>query len=392
MRILCITHYFPWPADAGGPIRVLGLLRALAQEHEVQLLTIRRDGTTEADRAVLRSAGIEVEDFPAPPEPHGGAGLWGRSIVHRKPPWVLADESQALCRRALALAPAYDAIVIMDDHAAASAELLRAAGTPRIVLDKPIVLGADPFPNRKAGTRERLVRALGSRLEQSFEGRCLRSADAAVVTSEEEGERLQRIYGRAPNAVVPSAIDLPARPSDGANPRRIGWLGSMDGEPIVNGLVRFVRSAWEPLGSKGYELLVGGREPPKAVRDLERHPGVHVLGYVDDLDGFLKGLGAAVVPLWGGQGVKLKTLTFLGAGLPTAATPVALEGIPAEDGRHCLVADPPQALALALERIAADPQLARHLADNARRLVAQQFSWEHVGPRFVEVVERAAAS
>jgi glycosyltransferase involved in cell wall biosynthesis len=390
MRILCLSHYYPFPPDGGGPMRVHGLLRALAAEHEVKLLATRRAETANADRSALQETlRIGVEDFPPPGGPERGAGLWLRSLASRMPPWVRARQSAPLRARALDLAPRFDAVVILDDYAGAYAPALRAAGAGPIVADKPVVLAADPFPEHGAGGREWAVRALGGPLTKEFERRYLRAVDAVVVTSEEEAARLRRAHDRTPDAVVVSAVDVPEQAAPTGSARTVAWIGSLDGRPIVDGLVRFVEGGWERLGRQGFELRVAGRGAPREVRALERFPGVRLVGYVDDADEFLASCGAAVIPLWAGQGVKLKTPTLLGAGLPTAATPVALEGVPAIDGEHCLVADDPAGLAAALERIASDPELAGRLGAAGRRLVRERFSWEAAGPAFVAVVEQA---
>ena len=396
LRVLCITHYFPLPLDMGGAIRVFGLVRELGGRHSVHLLAPRRADTPDAlveDAAKQLGATVEAVG-PLPPAPSGVAGrssLWVRSLAERTPPWVLGALHEELVRRAIELAPGFDAVVLLDDYVGVYTGALRAAapGVP-IVADKPVVLGAAEHP-RRAGMRARMVRRSGRALTRAFERRYLAEVDAAVVTSPEEADRFERLYRRRPDAAIVSAVDLPA-PAPGGDPFVVGWLGSMDGPPVVDGLIRFVEEAWEPLGLEGFELRIAGRAPTDAVRALERHPGVKVVGYVEDLDGFLGEIGAAVVPLWGGQGVKLKTLTLLGAGLPVAATPVALEGVPAEDATHCMVADEPRRLAAALCRIAADERLAAQLRRQSRALIAERFSWERVAPEFADVVERAAAA
>jgi glycosyltransferase involved in cell wall biosynthesis len=83
---------------------------------------------------------------------------------------------------------------------------------------------------------------------------------------------------------------------------------------------------------------------------------------------------------------------LLGAGIPVAATPIAVEGIAVEDGRHCLVAETPAELAGALRRILTDRALAERLGHEGRRLVAQSYTWEVISPAFVEAVERAAGA
>ena len=48
LRLLAITNEFPLPLDRGGPVRFFGLARALAAEHDVHMLALRRPSTTDA--------------------------------------------------------------------------------------------------------------------------------------------------------------------------------------------------------------------------------------------------------------------------------------------------------------------------------------------------------
>jgi glycosyltransferase involved in cell wall biosynthesis len=287
------------------------------------------------------------------------------------------------------LAPSVDVVAILDDYAAIYAQHAAPHGT--VASDKSNVLGWSGAEQATGlGPAARAKHALGLHLVRRFEAACLRHTEAVILTSHEEGERLEKLYGRGADAVVPSAVDLPEQavtPHDGA----VGWLGSHEYAPNVDGLVRFTEEAWEPLGRAGMRLLVAGADPPERVRRLERFAGVELLGYVDDLREFTARLGAAVVPVWQGAGVKLKTLTFMAAGVPVAATPVALEGVTAENGRQALVADDPAGLAAALERLVNDSAEGSRIGAGGRGLVAAAYTWERIGPRFVEAVERAAA-
>jgi glycosyltransferase involved in cell wall biosynthesis len=392
LRVLAITNEFPLPLDRGGPIRFFGLARALAEHHDVHMLALRRPSTTDELVDELSSAlrgPVEVFDRQGAGsgDPVAVTGRWTRALRRGVPPWVAAQHSPRLGRRVAELAPAMDVVAILDDYAAIYAQV--AAPHAPVVSDKSNVMGwtaaRDGFGPR------RLQRELGVRLLRRFEAACLAHSSAVVVTSPEEGERLEALYAHRPDAVVPSAVDLPEPPVEPAGPA-VGWLGSHEYVPNVEGLVRFGEEAWEPLGRAGMRLLVAGGDPPDPVRRLERLPGVELLGYVDDLREFSARLGAAVVPLWHGAGVKLKTLTFMAAGVPVAGTPVALEGIEAESGRHCLAADDPGGLAKALVRLVEEPSMARRVGAEGRRLVAENYTWERVGPRFVEAVERAATT
>jgi glycosyltransferase involved in cell wall biosynthesis len=82
----------------------------------------------------------------------------------------------------------------------------------------------------------------------------------------------------------------------------------------------------------------------------------------------------------------------MAAGVAVAATPVAIEGIEADHGGHCLVADDPRGLAAAVRELVADPERARVLATEARGLVKDRYTWRSVGPRFVSAVERVVSA
>jgi glycosyltransferase involved in cell wall biosynthesis len=390
MRIIAVTNQFPLPLDAGGPIRFHGLCRALARVHEVHLLALARPDTTDELAEELRTElGGPVEVF----QPSAVPGFWTRwtkALRTGMPTYVRAQYSQGLAEHLAALLPECDAVVFLDDYAAGYAQVV---GKSRpAVLDKSNVLGwSIAAAPAGGGLRERLRRPLATHLIRRFERSSLRDLAAVIVTSEEESDRLERVYGRRADAVVPSAVDLPDAVTAPNGARAVGWLGDHRYAPNVEGLVRFIEEGWEPLGREGWRLLVAGRNPPPEVRELEGVPGVQLLGFVERLDDLFAQISAGLVPLWRGAGVKLKTLAFMGAGVPVVATPVALEGVSAEDSRHCLIAEDAPGLAAALRKLDAEQALSASLGREGRRLVAEAYTWETVGPRFVRAVEEAVS-
>ena len=388
MRVLAITNEFPLPLDRGGPVRFFGLARALAEQHDVHLLALRRPSTTQAlveELSGILGGPVELFDWP---EDSGG---WARALRSGVPPWIAEQHSPELERRARQLAGAMDAVAILDDYAAIYAPAL--AGLAPVVCDKSNVLGwtaqtTAPGPGVQARAHRRLAITLTRRFERAH----LSSADALVVTSSDEADRMRSLYGLETDAVVPSAVDIPPRHFLPSGAPAIGWLGSHEYEANVQGLVRFVEEGWDSLGAQGLQLLVAGGGPPPHVRELERHTGVRILGYVESLDDLFAELSAAVVPLWLGAGVKLKTLTFMAAGVPVVGTPVALEGIEAVHGRHCLVAEEPAGLAAAARELVEDPAAARRLGAEGRKLVTRDHSWPAVGAGFRREIERVAAA
>jgi len=86
----------------------------------------------------------------------------------------------------------------------------------------------------------------------------------------------------------------------------------------------------------------------------------------------------------------LKVLQYMAAGLPVVANPVGMNRRMVVDGETGLLATTPAQWAAAIRRLAAQPALRQQMGAAGRRLVEEQFSVALWGPRFANVVARAA--
>jgi glycosyltransferase involved in cell wall biosynthesis len=127
-------------------------------------------------------------------------------------------------------------------------------------------------------------------------------------------------------------------------------------------------------------LAIAGRgeeeEPLRALaRDLDLADRLHLLGLRDDVDRLLAAADVFVQPSRS-EGLPLALLEAMAAGLPVVATrvgglPEAV--VPGECGELVPAADP-EALAVVLRSLLADPKRAAELGGAARRRVCNRFS------------------
>lgn len=388
MKLLLLTNEFALPVNAGGVRRQLGLVEALSARHDVHMLARERESDTPPAlvHELRERLGAPVETFPArSPSWDTGkvatARRWGRAIRRGAPTWTERALSAPLVARARELAPGFDAAVTLDDTAHTYAALV--PGAP-FVLDKHNVLAWSRRIEGGLAPSARLEYALLRR----WEAATVAAAGAVVVTSDDEAVRFRDLYGGDP-VVVPSAVPTPERVADPAAAGQVVvWLGDHRYAPNADGLLRFAR-AWGPLGEAGARLLVVGRDPSPAVQELTSLPGVEILGFVDDLDALLATCRAAVAPVWEGAGIKMKTLTLMGAGLPVAGTTVAFEGIAVRDDQDGLVADDEQRLAAALRRVLETPAEAARIGQAAHTTIVRDHTWESVVARYDDALARA---
>ena len=98
------------------------------------------------------------------------------------------------------------------------------------------------------------------------------------------------------------------------------------------------------------------------------------MGHVPDLTSWLDRSVLSIAPLRFGAGVKGKVVTSMAHGLPVVASSIAVEGIPAQDGRDVLIADDPGALAHKIAALYRDEVLWSQLSRNGTGLVERCFS------------------
>ena len=86
-----------------------------------------------------------------------------------------------------------------------------------------------------------------------------------------------------------------------------------------------------------------------------------------------------------GTGFRGKILQAMAAGLPVVATSRAAEGFPVEPGHNILLADTEHVMVECISLLLTDRVLRRRLADRARAMVVQRFTWS----RCVDTLEAA---
>jgi polysaccharide biosynthesis protein PslH len=396
MRVVAVSLASPLPLDNANAVANWGLFRAIARRHEASLFTIRRPGLSQEDEVMLQE-NISGELLLADPMPSTSgspvvaARRLARGIMTRTPRRYLTRTHPEIADRLQRMIPKADVIVLLDNGVSVYEPYLR--GETRSILH---IHNVDGWSSAQSALMAHgfnaVLEKVEVRLTRSFERRTLPTFTRVTVTSQEESDRLAGLYGRTPDAVIPSSVDLLPQVNNDTKSPVIGWLGDLGYGPNRDGLIQFLESGWSALAEGGVKLLVAGSCEPEYARLLTTYSGVEILGYVDDLVTFLSRLSAGVVPLWSGAGVKLKTLTMMAAGVPLAVTPVAIEGIAVKDGQHCLIAQDGTDLARKLIKLLGQREEAERVGAAARGLVSQCYAWDVVGARFLREIECAAGS
>jgi glycosyltransferase involved in cell wall biosynthesis len=240
-----------------------------------------------------------------------------------------------------------------------------------------------------------------------IEQRAVRRAALVTTCSAEDAVALGELVGvdAAGLAVVPNGTALPAEPMPSAERRaalsqrwrhRYWTAGSMGAEP--EHLAVFFGS-WHPPNLDAAELIIelAAELPEVLFVSAGRHGdafanrlvprNVVFAGMVSQRAKrrLLEAADLALNPMRIGSGTNLKLLEYLAAGVPVVSTPFGARGIDVVDDEHVRFAEP-EALATVVAEVLADPAGAHRRALAGRELVAERYTWRHLGEQLAGLV------
>ncbi len=123
-------------------------------------------------------------------------------------------------------------------------------------------------------------------------------------------------------------------------------------------------------------LLLAGSSPHRRVKALDKHPGVHVSGWVDDIREAYASARIFFAPMQIGTGLQNKLLEAMAMELPCVTSPLANKALKAKDKDDIFEANIPEDYARLIVELLDDPFLRNQLGKRARTFVQSRFSWE----------------
>ncbi len=157
---------------------------------------------------------------------------------------------------------------------------------------------------------------------------------------------------------------------------KIGFLGSLDWQPNVEGVAWFVENVWSLVVAKlpAAEFEIAGRNCPDDFSKYNEIKGIKVIGEVTDAVEFIKSNTLMVVPLMSGSGMRIKIVEGLALSVPMVSTSIGCEGIAVSDGKEILVADKPLDFAEKIIALCSDELLQENIAKKGYEFVLKNYS------------------
>ncbi|MBC7841754.1 MAG: glycosyltransferase [Gemmatimonadaceae bacterium] len=388
MKILFVAPYLPSPARFGGQRRIDGLMRGLAQRHDVSILSFNADdehgpGSIDATRAycdqVTTVPGLDAISVPGKRKLQLHSMLSTHSFEHLQA--TRRADFQAQIDAHLERT-AYD-VVQVEFANMASFRYARRGRRPLLVLDEHNI--EYDLQRRSAGAADGITRLMYNSLNWRKLAREERSAwrrfDGVVLTSARDRELLHAAAPGTNSVVVPNGVDVAqfqpsASPVDGDT---IVFFGANNYFPNHNALLYFIDEILPKVVARRpmvkLQIIGPGVQPAVLER---RDPNVEIVGFVDDVLPYLERAAAIVVPLRVGGGTRLKIVEAMAKSKAIISTHIGAEGIDVTHGHDVLLADTPADFAQHVLTVLADPALGRALGANARELAVNRYAWPSI--------------
>jgi glycosyltransferase involved in cell wall biosynthesis len=406
VRILFLTQVLPYPLDAGPKVRAYYTLRHLAASgHTITLVSFMRTGDAPEAIEHLGSYCDRVVTVPLQRTRWQDGLALGRSLLTGEPLLIARDHSVPMHERVQALVEEcrFDAIhadqLWMAPYAlAARARAERQGEQPRLILDQHNAVFL--IPRRLAAQARNPIVRLAYRRESArmaaYEEQTCLAFDQVVTVTDEDRRYLLQLYqnGRRPNfsRVIPICVELESSPTvrplpDSAD---ISFIGGMHWPPNADGVEWFTHQVLPLIEARipGARFTAVGKQPPQSVQAEVLAAGVHLPGYVADLQPYWKRSRVFVVPLRAGGGMRVKILDAWASGVPVVATTVGAEGLACSPGHNVLLADSADEFAQAVIRLLTDRGLAERLAQGGRTTLENYYNWRTVYTAWDEVYAR----
>lgn len=391
MKLLLLTPQLPYPPQQGTSLRNFHILRGLAGDHEITLLSFLEAGQT-VDNSPLIELCRKIETVPAPTRSTGQRLrqlLTTRlpDMAHRLYSLAFADR----LRHLLAHNP-FDIVQVEGIELARYIDVIRVASKGvKIVFDNHNAETELQRRNMQTDWRQprRWPAAAYSWMQVGrlarFERWACESADWVTAVSETDQRYLQS--PNLPISVIPNCIDITEYQTPMSSiPFDLVFSGKMDYRPNVDAVLWFADEAW-PLvraARPSTTWAIVGQKPHARLDRLRQVPGITVTGWVEDVRPYLTGASLFIMPFRVGSGTRLKLIEAMAAGKAVVSTRVGAEGFPVVDGREIVLADGVEEMATAVLRLLDDLAERTRLGTAARQFAAA-YDWRVVIPQFNQI-------
>ncbi|MGH9928971.1 MAG: glycosyltransferase [Pyrinomonadaceae bacterium] len=175
--------------------------------------------------------------------------------------------------------------------------------------------------------------------------------------------------------VVPTIHELRDCGKSFADRQDLLFIGNLAHRPNDDAVLFFMREVYpsvrESMPNVRFDII--GDNPSAAIK-AHSSDDVRVLGYVPDVEPYLRNARVFIAPLRFGAGIKGKVGEAMARGVPVVTTSIGAEGFGLTHGLNVMIGDDPASFAEAIHQLYSQKDLWQRVADQGRLRIEKYFA------------------
>ena len=378
MRILFLAFQFPYPPVNGASIKTLSLIDHLRRDHELRVVSLRRDALSPTQEAWAESTGGVLTVALDKPR---NAWTLVNSYLARVPLRIERNRSTAMAQLVKGQISEYQPEVLFVDGLSMAQYVPAGFGGLRFLHEHNAEYVIWQRQSEIETGPRRWVASLEAARLRRYEASAVRRFDVVFAVSEDDRLTLLDLGAESsrvrilPNLPDRALLDMPAPVFEGTEPVVL-YFGTLSWQPNIEGLDRILTSVFPELRRRVPEarLVVAGVGASRGLAErVAATEGAEFRGEVEDPESLYRVARVLVDATRSGGGTRLKVLNALARGVPVVASTLAAQGLDVVSGEHLLVANADNQMVDAIELLLRDASRWRALSQAARAFVRSRY-------------------
>lgn len=395
MKILFLSHTFPYPLNDGARLHTYYLLKELALKHKIFLLCLNDVPVEEPDKKEIEKLGIHLVHavfHKVPKNPF--LRLWN-TFFSSIPFCVKQFKSELFEQKLLQFLKSQ------------KIDFIHVYYIPMIPYKKYFMAMPSTFYSADAMSMQfernfkselHLFRKFYTYLQwkkvKKYESRWIPEFQGTIVVSPVDRDYLLEHCPNQNIIVSPSGVDTAYFSPQNGNEEEhsVIFRGVMNFFPNVDAARFFYHEIfpWVIKEIPDAKFYIVGKSPPEEFyKWAEKDPHLVVTGTVPDMREWMAKASVAVSPMRIGSGIKNKILESMAMEKPVVATRMSCVSIEIVEGVHLLVEDDPQKFAEKVVELMKDRSKRIQMGKQARQFVEMHHSWKKPAEDFEKLALQA---
>lgn len=382
MKILMLTPYLPFPDSSGGQIRSYNLIKDLSKKHEITLFSLIKDDSEKQFVSELEKYCKKVEVFKRSKSPWTlrnifltGFGPYPFLVIRNLSPKEKSAVNDEINKNHYDLIHA-ETFYVMPHIPKTNIPILLVEQTIEYLVYKHYVQSL-------SNLFVRLLFSIDVAKLRYWETSFWKKADGVVAVSDADKKEMLNLAPNLSVDLVPNGVNLDffkAKKSWNEKEPKILFVANFKWLQNAEAAELLLNKVFPLIYKKNPNtkiLIVGQYIPENIISKNSKNIIIRNLKE-DDQEGIRQAYyesSVFVSPLRGPGGTRLKHFGAMAAKLPLVTTRVGAEGLGAENGKNILVRDTPEEIAEATLKLLSDKNFAEIIANSARKLVEEKYSW-----------------